>query len=329
MDFKTIPAKAVRLENVMVPGWLLDCEADLVPTSISILNGKIAVEGGTPVDMSGALLLPAFIDMHTHLDKGHIWARAPNPDGRFDSALAAVTVDRRRNWSASDLRARMSFALRCAYAYGTRSIRTHLDSIPPQHEISWPLFAEIRQEWAGKIDLQGVCLLGVDAIDFDGSFGRTADLVARSGGILGMVAYPIADFRARLRTFFAMAQARNLAVDFHADETLDPAAECLRIIAETAIEIKFEHPIVVGHCCSLSMQESTRALETLDKVAKAGIHIVSLPMCNLYLQDRQVGVTPRSRGITLVHEMKRRGISVSFASDNTRDPFLPTAILIC
>jgi cytosine deaminase len=56
-------------------------------------------------------------------------------------------------------------------------------------------------------------------------------------------------------------------------------------------------------------------------VAKAGLHVVSLPMCNLYLQDRQAGRTPRRRGITLVHEMKARGINVSFASDNTRDPF--------
>ena len=44
-------------------------------------------------------------------------------------------------------------------------------------------------------------------------------------------------------------------------------------------------------------------------------------MCNLYLQSRGTAKTPRWRGITLVHEMKQRGISVSFASDNTRDPF--------
>jgi cytosine/creatinine deaminase len=44
-------------------------------------------------------------------------------------------------------------------------------------------------------------------------------------------------------------------------------------------------------------------------------------MCNLYLQDRHAHRTPRWRGITLVHEMKARGVNVSFASDNTRDPF--------
>ena len=62
-------------------------------------------------------------------------------------------------------------------------------------------------------------------------------------------------------------------------------------------------------------------MDTLELVAKAGLNVVSLPMCNLYLQDRTQGRTPRGRGITLVHEMKARGINVSFASDNTRDPF--------
>ena len=45
-------------------------------------------------------------------------------------------------------------------------------------------------------------------------------------------------------------------------------------------------------------------------------------MCNLYLQDRRSdGTTPRWRGVTLLHEMKARGIPVAVASDNTRDPF--------
>ncbi|HSO48769.1 MAG TPA: amidohydrolase family protein, partial [Rhizobiaceae bacterium] len=41
-----------------------------------------------------------------------------------------------------------------------------------------------------------------------------------------------------------------------------------------------------------------------------------------YLQDRRSDcTTPRWRGVTLVHEMKARGINVCVASDNTRDPF--------
>ena len=102
---------------------------------------------------------------------------------------------------------------------------------------------------------------------------------------------------------------------------MDASVETLRRIAELVLETGFDAPVTVGHCCSLSAQDETRALDTLDLVAKAGINVVSLPMCNLYLQDRHAGRTPRMRGITLVQEMVARGIPVAFASDNTRDPF--------
>jgi cytosine deaminase len=44
-------------------------------------------------------------------------------------------------------------------------------------------------------------------------------------------------------------------------------------------------------------------------------------MCNMYLQGRTPGITPRWRGVTLVHELHAAGVAVSFASDNCRDPF--------
>ncbi len=321
MDFRKLPADAVTLTNVTIPACLLGQEGDLIRTEISIAGGQIADPQPLAIDMGGAMVFPTFVDMHTHLDKGHIWDRAPNPDGTFMGALTTVGADREANWSAEDVRARMDFALRCAWAHGTAAIRTHLDSVPPQDDISWPVFREIREEWLGRVDLQGACLVGCDRADFDGAFVRTADLVSRSGGVLGMVTYPVPDLKERLKAFFRLAVERELPVDFHVDETLDPSAETLRMIAETVIETGFGAPVVVGHCCSLSTQDEGRAMKTLDLVAKAGINVVSLPMCNLYLQDRSRGRTPRYRGITLVHEMKARGINVSFASDNTRDPF--------
>ena len=93
--------------------------------------------------MNGALVFPAFVDMHTHIDKGHIWPRSPNPDGTFMGALTTVRADH-AHWTAEDLRPRMSFSLRCAYAHGTQAIRTHLDSMNGQfRNRSWPLFADL------------------------------------------------------------------------------------------------------------------------------------------------------------------------------------------
>lgn len=321
-DFRTLP-ETVRLENVTVPGCLIGADAPLVRTALSVVGGRLAESGGTPVDMRGAMVLPCFIDMHTHLDKGHIWPRSPNPDGTFMGALETVRNDKPGRWDAKDLLPRMEFSLACAYAHGTRAIRTHLDYFEDLDAaaISWSVFAQLRDAWAGRIALQASVLTGLDIAADAGSLARCADLVASHGGILGAVTLPEPGLRDWLLAYFEAAAARGLDLDFHVDETLDPSVNTLRVVAEVALETGFKGTVTVGHLCSLTTMPETEAGATLDLVAEAGLHVVSLPMCNMYLQDRVAGRTPRHRGVTLVHEMKARDIPVSFASDNTRDPF--------
>ncbi|TIN03476.1 MAG: cytosine deaminase [Mesorhizobium sp.] len=274
------------------------------------------------IDLAGRIILPCFVDCHTHIDKGHIWPRKPNPDGTFLGALNAAGADRVARWRAEDLARRMDFSLRCAYAHGTRALRTHIDSVAPQEEISWPVFETMREEWRGRIELQGACLLGIEGVRDKKWFDRLAKRVAAAKGVLGVVTYMVPDLEELLDHVFAQAIKHGLDLDFHADETDDISAISLKKIAEAALWSGFEGNILVGHCCSLARQPDLDVLDTLDKVAKAGLAVVSLPMCNLYLQDRRGDqTTPRWRGVTLLHEMKARGIPVAVASDNTRDPF--------
>ncbi len=319
----------VTLDNLSIPGPLIGEDTALVRRSITIEGGKFSDKSADKhIDMKGAMALPCFVDMHTHLDKGHIWPRKENPDGTFDGALASVGVDREANWSAEDVRTRMNFALESAYAYGTRAVRTHIDSIGKQTAISFGVLEEVRAEWDGKIDLQAVCLTGGDMVEpqGEGIFGEIADITINAGGKLGYVPYPMPEVSERIENFIRMAQTRDVDVDLHVDETGDPTVNTLKQIAQAVINTGYDRSVVCGHCCSLAVMEESEADRTMDLVAQAGINIVSLPMCNLYLQDRAGNFgdgprTPRWRGATLVHELKARGVSVSFASDNTRDPF--------
>jgi cytosine deaminase len=124
-----------------------------------------------------------------------------------------------------------------------------------------------------------------------------------------------------LDSLFRLAADEGLDLDFHVDETQDPEARTLRHIAEAAIRHRFSGQVTVGHCCSLARQGEEEAKQTIGLVAEAGIAVVSLPMCNMYLQDRAPKRTPRSRGVTLLHELKAAGVQVAVSSDNTRDPF--------
>lgn len=296
--------------------------------TIRIADGKIEAIGaslaplpGEPVhDCGGGLVLPALVDVHTHLDKGHIWTRQENPDGTFIGALRAVSADRAAHWTVEEIRARMDFALRCAYAHGTAAIRTHLDSADGQRQAVWPIFAELREEWRGRIELQAVALIGPDQMLDRDEVDRVAQFAAGFDGVLGgaIAAHPQVSIA--MRNIVAAAGDHGVDLDLHCDETLDPGAHALSALAEEIIVQGFTGQAQAGHCCSLSMQEDKIARRTIDLVAQAGIGVVALPMCNLYLQDRRGG-TPRYRGVTLVSELAAAGIAVSTASDNTRDPF--------
>lgn len=319
-----------RVPAALVPHHTETPDAEgLVSVDITVTLGGIARvsaaetgDTGLPrLDLRGGLVMPGLVDAHTHLDKAFIWSRQPNPDGTFAGALSAADGDRRTNWTAIDVIRRMDFALRCAYAHGTIAIRTHLDSIGPQTAISWQVFAEMRAQWADRIALQAAALTPIDMVLDDGEFEPLVQAVRDFGGILGAVTYMSPALDDGLDRLFKTAERHGLDLDLHVDETLDPAANSLARIARTALKYRFGGRILVGHCCSLSQQDAGDIDRTLDLLARASVEVVSLPMCNLYLQDRASGRTPRQRGLTLLHEMRARGIPVVIASDNARDPF--------
>ena len=324
-----IPAdNSYRLLNANVPGCLLEPASteELVRVDIDVTDGRItAVQAAgksaparDSIDLDRSMVWPGLVDVHTHLDKGHIWPRTQNPDGTFQGALTASAEDRRRYWTAEDVARRMDFSLRCAYAHGTAAIRTHLNSEPPQDAISWPVFRDMRRRWAGRIHLQPVCLIGLARM-VEPLASELADLVAQSDGVLGVITDVSPTLDSDLRRIFRLARERGLDLDFHADESLDPESRSLDLIADLAMD--FPGRVHAGHCCSLSVQAGEVAAPTLEKLRAAGVSISSQPMCNLYLQDRQPRRTPRRRGVTLIHEMRALGIPVALASDNTRDPF--------
>jgi cytosine deaminase len=84
---------------------------------------------------------------------------------------------------------------------------------------------------------------------------------------------------------------------------------------------RFRGRVVAGHCCSLSLFDDDTRRDIVARVADSGLAVVSLPMCNMYLQDRSRGRTPRWRGVTALHELAAAGVPVMVSSDNTRDPF--------
>jgi cytosine/creatinine deaminase len=304
--------------------------------------GQGAAGEAPAVDLKRGQVWCCFVDLHTHLDKGHIWGRSPNRSATFQDAVVTVETDREKYWDAEDVYRRMEFGLKCSYAHGTSAIRTHMDTISDQADISLEVFKALRCEWSDRLTLQAVSLTPLDIL-LTPAGDKLAQQMADVGGVLGGLVLMAENLDTQLDRAFELATAYGLNLDFHTDESGDPNDITLRHVAAAALRHQFSGKIVCGHCCSLAVQSPAEAMKTLDLVKQAQIGIVSLPMCNLFLQDRNqeashqfpaaaldevpavwtqfASHTPRWRGMTLVHELKHYGIPIAISSDNCRDPF--------
>ena len=200
----------------------------------------------------------------------------------------------------------MDFSLRSAFAHGTRALRTHIDSLPPQAAISWPVFARMRERWRGRIELQGSALGPVEMLlGEDGS--ALADLVAEHQGILGCVleidtgsaGRPRSRLRlgarARARARFPRRRDRRPGLD-------DAAARCRGGAALVLRGPRHLRPLLLARGAGRSRGRG-------DDPPRGARRARRSPACRCATSISRTaspGRTPRWRGVTLVRGARRR-----------------------
>lgn len=315
-----------RVPAALVNGFALrDTAGDLAALDFGITaDGALTSERGEAraVDLDGRIVLPTFVDSHVHLDKAYIVDRTGIPHGGLMDAVGLSMADA-SNRTVADLQRRMTRALKRAFQNGTSAMRTHLDTpVMPAQSPAWQVLCDMRQNWADRIALQAVALMALDRVDSP-DFSERCRQIAEFRGILGAFIVPGSATPERLDALFRAARDAGLTVDFHVDETLDPGANELELICDSILRTGFAGQVVAGHCCSLRSATPEDRARIIGKIAQSGVHIVSLPHSNLFLQDRVAGTTPARRGITAARELAAAGASIHFASDNVQDPFYP------
>ncbi|KAL0054399.1 hypothetical protein WJX82_008385 [Trebouxia sp. C0006] len=347
----------LRILNASVPVCCIPKDSSLPsPTidslalvDINIVEGKVvgihAARGSAAyanydvgiVDLRHGMVLPTFVDLHTHIDKAQTGERSRNADGTLSGADRSTASDA-EFWNQDDVYRRMDFSLKCAYAHGTSALRTHLINMSDkQIQLTWPCFKILKEKWKGKVELQGVSLVVLSFFRDEQKAVQLANLVKSAGGMLGAAVCcaenggdPNDDWttcdRDRdvlLDRVFTLAKERDLDLDFHVDENGNERAKGLLYIARKTIRHGYQGRVVCGHCCSLCYQGDQDLEVTMEAAKDAGVTVVSLPLVNQWTQDRdqQGRRTPRWRGMTLLHELRGKGIPVAMASDNTRDQF--------
>lgn len=272
--------------------------------------------GAEAWQLDGRVVLPGLVDIHTHLDK--TYSTIANGSGTLREAID-VWTEYKRSRTPADIRSAVNRALRNAVAHGVTALRSHLNVEDAGDLTTIEILLELRETWRDAISLQFVAL-GYPGLspEYDALMREALEMgVDLIGGAPALREEP----HASIDGAFALAEATGKGIDLHIDETEDPAMLTLAYLAERTLVHGMAGRVTAGHCCSLAFVEASAAARVMERVATAGIHLVTLPSCNLVLMGREM--RPAPRGVTPVKELLAYGVNVCAASDNVHDPFNP------
>jgi cytosine deaminase len=265
------------------------------------------------IDLGGALLSPAFVDGHIHLDK--CFTGVPWRPHRPASSLAErIAIERRQLAEADTELSRIDRAealVRQIVAYGTGHVRSHVDIDPISGLANLHAVLELRERTSDVIGIQIVAFPQSGILAAPG----TADLLdaaLREGAdvIGGLDPATFDGDRARhLDVVFGLADRYDVPVDIHLHEEGPVGCATLRAVAERTLVLGMQGRVAVSHGYALGSVGSDEFARTAEALQEAGVAVVTN--------------APGHDPMPPVRRLRAAGVAMFAGSDNIRDSWWP------
>ncbi|QQT33510.1 deaminase [Sphingobacterium multivorum] len=314
MKAKTYILKNVRLET----GFEFDGK-EVISTNtalfcVEVEEGKIKgikpnTANANAIDAKGHLMLPAFKDMHAHLDKmlfGLPW-EAVSPTRHTVKDMIAYEQKMIPEWLSTSVE-RTGKMLNFLQAYGTDFIRSHFNVDPtsglksltnlekalaskkhtveaelvafPQHGLYYTDTLPILKDVA-KLDAVSF-IGGVDPYSLDGSIEKSMEQITQ------------------------LALDNNKGIDIHLHEMGESGMKTIEFLIDRTLENpQLKGKAFVSHAFALSRLTNVEAEKIAARLAEAGVGIVSsVPFGNMIMP---------------IPTLRKYGVEVLIGNDNIQD----------
>jgi cytosine/creatinine deaminase len=280
--------------------------------------------GWRAVPAAGLLALPAFVDIHAHLDKAYTRDDLADHDGTLPAAIRAMS-ERKKRFTPEDVAERAGRLILSGVAEGVTHVRTHVDvdSITGLRGLEGVSRAAEACRDVCLVSIVAFPQLGIRSDP--GALDLMQAAVEAGAGVVGGMPHWEAtreDQLAHVEALFDLAERHDLDVDMHVDESDDASVRTLEMVAEATISRGWQGRVTAGHVCSLAAADDDYASRVIAKCAEAALTIVSNPATNLVIQGRGDRGLVR-RGLTRIGEFRAAGVNVCLGQDNVCDGFYP------
>jgi len=306
------------------------------PISVSISDGKLAQVGtaddavaSSPVDLvidaEGGLLLPGFVDAHTHLDKAYAGTDGSGKDSESIDTVIHHAREAKGSFTVEDVHDRAVRAIRSHVRHGCTRIRTHVDVDTIGKLVPFEGVLAASETCREIADVE-IVAFPQEGIHRDvGTREYLIEALERGADAIGgmpQLERTEPERHAHIDLCLELAGEYKVPVDMHIDETDDPNAQSLEYLAARTLSMDLDQPVTASHACALSAYDSAHAARVIDLVAEANIDVITNPATNLIHQGGY-DTYPKRRGLTRVDELTAANVTVAAAQDNIGDVFYP------
>ena len=300
---------------------------ELETRDIGIKDGLISdlePESRQSIDLGGALVTPALVEPHIHLD-AVLTVGEPryNETGSLFEGIA-IWADRVKSLTVDDVKQRVRTVLRWQLANGVLFVRSHVDVCDPELKAVRAL-TELRKEVGDQITLQLVAFPQQGIMSFDDGENLMREAIDLGVDVVGAIPHfeLTREYGEQSIKFaFALAANKGLRVDIHCDETDDDQSRFVEVMAAETIRLGMGGRVTASHTTAMHSYNNAYAYRLINNLKRAQMHMVTNPLDNSTLQGR-FDSYPIRRGHTRVKELLAAGINVCIGHDSVMDPWYP------
>ncbi|HEV7247998.1 MAG TPA: amidohydrolase family protein [Shinella sp.] len=295
--------------------------ADGSRKDIGVSGGRIvAIEpagtiptGSRTVDITGSLLVPAFVEGHIHLDTsfyGDKWIPHKACTNGFDvHERVAFQAQNMAQAAPMDERARKQLEL--CVANGSLRMRSHVMVDGSVGLKSLETILTIREEYRDIIDIQLVAFPQNGILKSPGTPELLNEAIALGADLVGGLdpASFDRDLQGHLDVVFGVAEKHGVGVDIHLHDFGSLGAFTVEEICARTAALGMQGKVAISHAYGLGDLDPDAARRIGAKIAKAGVSI----MTN----------APGDHVFPPVALLRSEGVTVFSGSDNIRDSWWP------
>lgn len=288
-----------RLSLAVHDGRLVD-----IATS---LDASIARER---IDLQGHLVLPGFVDGHIHLDKSFVGDRW-QPHVPATSLRERLSIEKKQLAAARPMTERADALIAQASAFGTTTMRCHVDVDASTGLAHLHAVLEARERWRDVVDIELVAFPQAGIVTCAGTADVLDEAISAGAQVIGGIDPTTLDGDAKthLDVVFGIADRRGVKVDIHLHEPGEQGIRQLLSIAERTRALGLGGRVAVSHAYALGEVSLLVVDRTAAALADAGVAI----MTN----------APGDHPFPPVMRLRDAGVRVFAGNDNIRDAWWP------